>query len=60
MGRRTLTFDQIEIINKKSAGDLHDNDWLIVNWLVNGVATGDPETLGPFVLDSGMAFRHSL
>ena len=53
MGRCTLTFDQIEIINKKTGTGHLDNDWLIVNWLVNGQPVGDPEKFGMWILDSG-------
>ncbi len=35
MGKSILTFDQIEILTKKSDADHSDNDWLFVTWFVN-------------------------
>jgi len=34
MGKCILTFDQIEILNKKSDSEHSDNDWLFITWFV--------------------------
>jgi hypothetical protein len=36
MGKCILQFDQIEIINQKSASGQFDNDWLILHWFAGG------------------------
>lgn len=35
MGKSILTFDQIEILTKKSDAGHSDNDWLFITWFVN-------------------------
>jgi hypothetical protein len=35
MGKSILTFDQIEILTKKSDASHSDNDWLFITWFVN-------------------------
>jgi hypothetical protein len=62
MGICTLTFDQIQIINKKSDSRHSDNDWLIVNWFVGqGKAQTDTIALlnqtGSTILESGEALQ---
>jgi hypothetical protein len=58
MGTCTLTFDQMQILTKKSDSRHSDNDWLIVTWFVgpDNVRT-DTVSLrnqaGSVVLDSG-------
>jgi hypothetical protein len=58
MGKCTLTFEQIEILTKKSDSDHSDNDWLIVNWFVgDGVVRTDTIPLvnqnGSRIINSG-------
>src|SRR5262249_15504557 len=58
MGKCTLTFDQIQIINKRSDTAHADNDWLIVTWFVgpNNVRTDTVplrDSKGSVILDTG-------
>ena len=58
MSTCTLTFEQIELLNKKSDTNHADNVWMTVIWSVNGqVAQADTFPLrnaqGSVVLDSG-------
>ena len=58
MGICTLTFDQIQILNKKSDSRHSDNDWLIVTWFVGpNQARTDKIQLrnqnGSVILDTG-------
>ena len=59
MGKAVLTFDQMEIINKKSDTEHSDNDWLIITWSVQDKANVRTDTIplrntdNSVILDSG-------
>ena len=36
MGKCTLTFEQMQLLNQMSDNDHRDNDWMIIIWAVNG------------------------
>lgn len=60
MGKCVLSFDQIEIINKKSDTSHSDNDWMVITWFVaDKIVRTDKfplyNTRGSVVLDSGDA-----
>ena len=62
MGSCTLTFDQMQILTKKSDSRHSDNDWLIVTWFVgpHNVRTDNVplrNQAGSVVLDSGDTIR---
>jgi hypothetical protein len=62
MGKCKLTFDLIEIINKKSDTSHSDNDWMVITWFVSDKLVRTDKfpllnTAGSVVLDSGNAIQ---
>lgn len=62
MGQCILNFDQIHILDQKSAGGHSDNDWIIVVWFVgNKIARTDKlplmNTKGSTILNTGDAIQ---
>ena len=60
MGKCILSFDQIELINKKSDTAHSDNDWMVISWFVGDKTVRTDKfpllnTDGSTVLDSGNA-----